>query len=140
MNSPDTIYAVSSGSGMAGIAVIRLSGSKVSRLVVDIARSLPRPRRASVRQLLEPVSKDILDEAIVLWMPGPNSATGEDIAEFHVHGSVSVIQALFAVFENYEGVRLAEAGEFTGRLASCTHRGAAAYGYEPPAWSCQFGL
>jgi len=100
---------------MAGIAVIRLSGPKVLRLVVDIAGSLPRPRRASVRQLLEPVSKDILDEAIVLWMPGPNSATGEDVAEFHVHGSVSVIQALFAVFESHEGVRLAEAGEFTRR-------------------------
>jgi tRNA modification GTPase len=115
MNNSDTIYAVSSGSGMAGIAVIRLSGSKVSKLVADIAGSLPTPRMASVRLLQNPASKDIIDQALVLWMPGPGSATGEDVAEFHVHGSSAVIEALFAVFENYDGARLAEPGEFTRR-------------------------
>jgi tRNA modification GTPase len=115
MNNSDTIYAVSSGAGMAGIAVIRLSGSKVSKLVADIAGLMPIPRMASVRPLLNPASKDIIDQALVLWMPGPKSATGEDVAEFHVHGSSAVIQALFAVFENYDGLRLAEPGEFTRR-------------------------
>ena len=115
MNSSDTIYAVSSGSGMAGIAVIRLSGSEVSKLVADVAGSLPAPRMARVRSLKDPTSKDIIDQALVLWMPGPGSATGEDVAEFHVHGSSAVIQALFTVFESYEGVRLAEPGEFTRR-------------------------
>ena len=118
MNNTDTIYAVSSGSGMAGIAVIRLSGSQVSKLVAGIAGSLPKPRAASVRQLLDPVSKEIIDQALVLWMPGPNSVTGEDVAEFHVHGSIAVIDALFAALENHEGVRLAEAGEFTRRAFS----------------------
>ena len=118
MNNTDTIYAVSSGSGMAGIAVIRLSGSQVSKLVAGIAGSLPKPRAASVRRLLDPVSKEIIDQALVLWMPGPNSVTGEDVAEFHVHGSIAVIDALFAALENHEGVRLAEAGEFTRRAFS----------------------
>ena len=103
---------------MAGIAVIRLSGSQVSKLVAGIAGSLPKPRAASVRQLLDPVSKEIIDQALVLWMPGPNSVTGEDVAEFHVHGSIAVIDALFAALENHEGVRLAEAGEFTRRAFS----------------------
>lgn len=115
MNNSDTIFAVSSGSGMAGIAVIRMSGPKAGRLLVETAGSLPLPRLASVRQLRDPASQEIIDQALVLWMPGPNSATGEDVAEFHVHGSMAVVEAVFAVFRKYDGVRLAEAGEFTRR-------------------------
>ncbi len=115
MNSSDTIFAVSSGSGIAGIAVIRVSGASASRLISGIAGKLPLPRVASFRHLREPATGDVIDQAMVLWLPGPGSATGEDVAEFHVHGSGAVIAALFAVFERYDGVRLAEPGEFTRR-------------------------
>jgi tRNA modification GTPase len=115
MNNLDTIYAVSSGTGMAGIALIRVSGPKARVLLADLATPLPLPRMTGVRQLRDPISNDIIDQALVLWMPGPRTATGEDVAEFHVHGSSAVIESLFLVFERYEGVRLAEAGEFTRR-------------------------
>jgi tRNA modification GTPase len=115
MNNSDTIFAVSSGSGMAGIAVIRMSGSKAGSVLASIAGSLPLPRRASVRQLRHPRSHEVIDQGLVLWMPGPLSATGEDVAEFHVHGSMAVIDAMFETFRRVEGVRLAEPGEFTRR-------------------------
>jgi tRNA modification GTPase len=115
MNNPDTIYAVSSGAGMAGIAVVRVSGTKAGQLLADIAGALPAPKMASVKRLRDPLSKAVIDQALVLWMPGPATVTGEDIAEFHVHGSGAVIEALFAVLETYESVRLAEPGEFTRR-------------------------
>ena len=115
MNNSDTIFAVSSGSGMAGIAVIRMSGGKAGSVLVSLAGPLPLPRLASVRQLRIPGSPEAIDQAMVLWMPGPTSATGEDVAEFHVHGSMAVIDAMFAVFRSIDGVRLAEPGEFTRR-------------------------
>ena len=115
MNNSDTVFAVSSGSGMAGIAVIRMSGGKAGSVLASIAGSLPLPRRASVRQLRHPQSWEVIDQALVLWMPGPLSATGEDVAEFHVHGSMAVIDAMFEVFRSVDGVRLAEPGEFTRR-------------------------
>ena len=115
MNNSDTVFAVSSGSGMAGIAVIRMSGSKAGNVLASVAGSLPLPRRASIRQLRCPHSHEVIDQGLVLWMPGPLSATGEDVAEFHVHGSAAVIDAMFEVFRSVAGVRLAEPGEFTRR-------------------------
>jgi tRNA modification GTPase len=115
MNNSDTIFAVSSGSGMAGIAVVRMSGSKAGSVLASIAGSLPLPRRASIRQLRRTRSHEVIDQGLVLWMPGPLSATGEDVAEFHVHGSAAVIDALFEIFRSVAGVRLAEPGEFTRR-------------------------
>jgi tRNA modification GTPase len=115
MNNSDTIFAVSSGSGMAGIAVIRMSGGKAGSVLASVAGSLPLPRRASIRQLRLPNSQEVIDQGLVLWMPGPMSATGEDVAEFHVHGSAAVIEAMFEVFRSVDGVRLADAGEFTRR-------------------------
>jgi tRNA modification GTPase len=115
MNNSDTIFAVSSGSGMAGIAVIRMSGGKAGSVLASVAGSLPLPRRASVRQLRLLQSLEVIDQGLVLWMPGPLSATGEDVAEFHVHGSAAVIDALFEIFRSVAGVRLAEPGEFTRR-------------------------
>ncbi len=100
---------------MAGIAVIRMSGSRAGEVLGSIAGSLPLPRLASVRQLRHPASREIIDQGLVLWMPGPLSSTGEDVAEFHVHGSMAVIDALFDAFRAFEGVRLAESGEFTRR-------------------------
>jgi tRNA modification GTPase len=115
MNNSETIFAVSSGSGMAGIAVIRMSGGKAGSVLASVAGSLPIPRRASIRQLRRPRSHEVIDQGLVLWMPGPLSATGEDVAEFHVHGSAAVIEAMFEVFRSVDGVRLAEPGEFTRR-------------------------
>jgi tRNA modification GTPase len=115
MNNSETIFAVSSGSGRAGIAVIRMSGGKAGSVLASVVGSLPLPRRASVRQLRHPQSREVIDQGLVLWMPGPLSATGEDVAEFHVHGSAAVIDAMFEVFRSVAGVRLAEPGEFTRR-------------------------
>jgi tRNA modification GTPase len=115
MINSDTIFAVSSGSGMAGIAVIRVSGLKSRLLLEGVAGAVPPPHMARVRTLVEPASRDVIDQALVLWMPGPGSSTGEDVAEFHVHGSSAVIESLFAVFLTYDSVRLAEPGEFTRR-------------------------
>jgi tRNA modification GTPase len=115
MNNSETIFAVSSGSGMAGITVIRMSGVKAGSVLASVTGSLPLPRRASVRQLRHPRSREVVDQGLVLWMPGPLSATGEDVAEFHVHGSMAVIDALFDVFRSVSGVRLAEPGEFSRR-------------------------
>mgnify|MGYP001493838585 FL=1 len=115
MNNSETIFAVSSGSGMAGIAVIRMSGGKAGSVLATVAGSLPLPRRVSVRQLRRPQSQEVIDQGLVLWMPGPLSATGEDVAEFHVHGSMAVIDAMFEIFRSVAGVRLAEPGEFTRR-------------------------
>ncbi len=115
MNNPDTIYALSSGAGMAGISVVRISGPRAGQVLVELAGTLPAPKMASVRRLYVPSSKTVIDQALILWMPGPGTVTGEDITEFHVHGSDAVIEALFAVFDTYENVRLAEPGEFTRR-------------------------
>ena len=115
MINSDTIFAVSSGSGMAGIAVIRMSGSRAGKVLGSVAGSLPLPRRASVRQLRHPDSGEVIDQGLILWMPGPLSATGEDVAEFHVHGSMAVIDALFTAFRAFDGIRPAEPGEFTRR-------------------------
>ena len=115
MNNSETIFAVSSGTGMAGIAVIRMSGGKAGSVLASVAGSLPLPRRASIRQLRHPQSQEVIDQGLVLWMPGPLSATGENVAEFHVHGSAAVIEAMFEIFRSVDGVRLAEPGEFTRR-------------------------
>ncbi len=115
MINSDTIFAVSSGSGIAGIAVIRMSGGNAGSVLASIAGPLPIPRLASVRQLRVPGSGEVIDQALVLWMPGPSSATGEDVAEFHVHGSAAVIDTIFGIFSSVAGVRLAEPGEFTRR-------------------------
>ena len=115
MNKESTIYALSSGSGRAGIAIIRVSGPKASKAIVGLAGVLPAPRLATLRSLVSSVGQDVIDQALVLWFPGPGSATGEDIAEFHVHGSPAIITKLFAELSLIENVVPAEAGAFTRR-------------------------
>jgi tRNA modification GTPase len=115
MTSADTIYAVCSGAGKAGIAVIRVSGPDAGATVAAVAGGRPEARYASVRVIVDPVTGDVLDRAVVLWMPGPASFTGEDVAEFHVHGSIAVISGLFRAFSGMSGLRPAEPGEFTRR-------------------------
>jgi tRNA modification GTPase len=111
----DTIYAVSSGAPPAAIAVLRVSGAQAFEMVRAFAGDLPAPRRAAVRALHDPADGALLDRAIVLCFPGPNSATGEDLAEFHLHGGRAVVRAVEAALAARPGLRSAEPGEFTRR-------------------------
>lgn len=111
----DTIYAVSSGAPPAAIAVLRVSGPHAFETVRALAGDLPAPRRAAVRALHNPADGALLDRAIVLCFPGPNSATGEDLAEFHLHGGRAVVRAVEAALAGRPGLRSAEPGEFTRR-------------------------
>jgi tRNA modification GTPase len=119
----DTIIALASGAGRAGIAVIRASGPGSAGLLRQLSASepgvsretpLPQPRRASIRSLHD-ADGGFLDEAVVLWMPGPNSYTGEDTVEFHVHGGPAVIEAVLDAALKTRLCRTAEPGEFTRR-------------------------
>ena len=130
----DTIFALASGSGRAGVAVFRLSGPRAGTVVKLLCGGdLPRPRYASLRWLSEPgregPANEVgasdrprreqdgarIDQGLVIWFPGPASFTGEDVAEFHLHGGVAVVSAFAAMLARMEGVRVAEAGEFTRR-------------------------
>jgi len=111
-----TIYALSSGSGISGIAVIRVSGKETAKVIKKLTlKKLPTPRVATLRKFNKNGSKNLIDEGVVLWFPGPNSYTGEDLAEFHVHGSRAVINAMHNSISKIENCRLAEPGEFTKR-------------------------
>jgi len=108
----DTIYAPATGAGRAAVAVIRVSGPRASEAVRDLAGAVPQPRRAVLRQLTH--QGVTLDDALVIWFEGPASYTGEDSAEFHVHGGRAVVEAVLGAL-NENGLRLAEPGEFTRR-------------------------
>ena len=109
-----TIYALSSGPGVSGIAVIRVSGKEVAEVVKRITgENLPAPRVATLRKFNKINTKNLIDEGVILWFPEPNSYTGEDLAEFHVHGSRAVITALHSSISKVKNCRLAEPGEFT---------------------------
>ena len=109
-----TIYALSSGSGISGVAVIRISGEKTKDVIKQITgRKLPKPRMASLNKIIEIKTKELIDEGIVIWFPGPNSYTGEDMAEIHVHGSRAVIKSILDNISKINNCRLAEPGEFT---------------------------
>jgi tRNA modification GTPase len=110
----DTIYALSSGSPPAGIAVVRISGPNADLALLRLARKLPPPRVATLAELRGPDGLP-LDRALVLRFPGPASATGEDVAELHLHGGRAVVAAVMAALARVEGLRLAAAGEFTRR-------------------------
>src|SRR6185436_11534966 len=109
-----TIFALSSGRLPSAIAMVRVSGPQAGKIVTALAGKLPTPRTAT-RVLLRDVGQRPIDDAVVLWFPGPASATGEDVAEFHVHGGRAVLAALFAALSVFEDVRPAEPGEFTRR-------------------------
>ena len=100
---------------MAAVAVVRVSGPMAGVVLQSIAGRLPVARVFTFAALRDPATAELLDRAVVIWCPGPGSATGEDLAEFHVHGSAALAQELFRVFMEFAGVRPAEAGEFTRR-------------------------
>ena len=109
-----TIYALSSGPGVSGIAVIRISGQETSKAIKLLTgKNVPKPRVATLRKINKINTSELIDEGIILWFPGPESYTGEDMAEFHVHGSKAVIDALHSSISQIENCRLAEPGEFT---------------------------
>jgi tRNA modification GTPase len=109
-----TIFALSSGRPPSAIALVRVSGTQAGTVLTALARKLPVPRMAT-RALLRDANRQPIDDAVILWFPGPASATGEDLVEFHVHGGRAVLAALFAALATFDNVRAAEAGEFTRR-------------------------
>ena len=109
-----TIYALSSGPGISGIAVIRISGENTSKVIeLMTGKRVPKPRVATLRKINKINTSELIDEGIILWFPGPESYTGEDMAEIQVHGSKAVIDALHSNISKIENCRLAEPGEFT---------------------------
>jgi tRNA modification GTPase len=112
--SSDTIFALSSGRPRSAIAVVRISGPRAGQALGALGAGRPMARRAT-RTILRSADGRPIDDALVLWFPGPASATGEDVAELHVHGSQAVIAALFDTLQRIDGLRPAEAGEFTRR-------------------------
>ncbi len=109
-----TIYALSSGPGIAGISVIRVSGSKTKDVIINLTQQeVPEQRVATLRKFNKMSNNELIDEGILIWFPGPNSYTGEDMAEFHVHGSKAVVDSIQAMISQIDGCRLADPGEFT---------------------------
>ena len=109
-----TIYALSTGPGVSGIAVVRVSGKEAAEVVKRLTgNDLPVPRVATLKKINYINTNYLIDEGIVIWFPGPNSYTGEDLAEFHVHGSRAVVSALHSSISGIKNCRLAEPGEFT---------------------------
>ena len=109
-----TIYALSSGPGISGVSVIRVSGEDTAKVIKTLTgKEIPSPRRATLRKINNTNTSELIDEGILIWFPGPESYTGEDMAEFHVHGGKAVVLAVQEAISNIENCRLAEAGEFT---------------------------
>ena len=113
--APDTVFALSSGRPPAAIAVVRVSGPRAGAALQALIGRVPEPRRATLARARDPQSGEIIDEALVLWFPAPHSETGEDVAELQLHGGRAVIAAVLAVLGRVDGLRPAEAGEFTRR-------------------------
>jgi len=109
-----TIYALSSGPGVSGVAVIRVSGKETISVIKTLTgKDLPKPRVATLRKINNNNTFELIDEGIILWFPGPKSYTGEDMVEFHVHGSKAVVEAIQNSISQVKDCRLAEPGEFT---------------------------
>ena len=109
-----TIYALSSGPGVSGVAVIRISGSETSKVIKSLTgKQIPRPRVATLRKINNINTFELIYEGIILWFPGPESYTGEDMAEIHVHGGKAIVLAVQNEISKIKNCRLAEPGEFT---------------------------
>lgn len=115
-DSADTIFALASGSGRAGVAVFRLSGSRAGEVYENITgQSVATPRLAARVKITDPDNAELIDDGLGLWFPAPYSFTGEDVVELHVHGGVAVIEGVAELISRQPGVRLAEPGEFSRR-------------------------
>ena len=109
-----TIFALSSGPGISGVAIIRISGSDASSVIKSLTgKEIPKPRMATLRKINNINTSELIDEGIIIWFPGPESYTGEDMAEIQIHGGKAVILALQNEISKNKNCRLAEPGEFT---------------------------
>jgi tRNA modification GTPase len=111
----DTIFALATAPGRAGIAVVRISGPATREAVAALSCAVPKPRHAARARFVDRVSGEAIDDGLVLFFPAPASVTGEDVAELHLHGGRAIIEAVIAVLASLPGLRLAEPGEFTRR-------------------------
>ncbi|MEG8220381.1 tRNA uridine-5-carboxymethylaminomethyl(34) synthesis GTPase MnmE [Sphingomonas sp. HH69] len=111
----DTIFGLSSGAPPAGIGVVRVSGPSARAALESLAQRVPPPRQASLALLTDPQDGAPLDRALILWLPGPGTVTGEDLVELHCHGGRAVVAAVEAALAAMPGLRRAQAGEFTRR-------------------------
>src|SRR5579872_2469449 len=111
----DTIFALSSGRPPAAIAVVRISGPRAGEALKALTGKTPEPRQGTFARVRDPRTGELIDEALALWFPAPKSETGEDVAELQLHGGRAVIAATLAALSRIEGLRPAEAGEFTRR-------------------------
>ncbi len=110
-----TIYSLSSGAGIAGVAVIRISGPRAGECLKLMCRKPVEPGHTALRKIYHPITNMLLDEGLVLWFPAPGSFTGEDVVEFQIHGGRASIMAVVEALSNIDGYRQGEAGEFTRR-------------------------
>ena len=109
-----TIYALSTGPGVSGVAIVRISGPEASNVIESLtSKKIPSPRTATLRKINYINTSELIDEGIIIWFPGPESYTGEDMAEIHVHGGKAVVLALQKEIAKVKNCRLAEPGEFT---------------------------
>jgi tRNA modification GTPase len=109
-----TIYALSTGPGVSGVAIIRISGAQASNVIKSLTnKEIPKPRIATLRKINNINTSELIDEGLIIWFPGPESYTGEDMAEIHVHGGKAVVLALQKEIAKIKNCRMAEAGEFT---------------------------
>ena len=109
-----TIYALSSGPGISGVAVIRISGNESSNIIKSLTgKATPPPRVATLRKINNINTSELIDEGIIIWFPAPESYTGEDLAEIHVHGGKAVVLAVQKEISKVKNCRIAEPGEFT---------------------------
>ena len=115
MGSERTIFAPATARGRAGVAIVRVSGPSAGTALERLSGALPPPRLARFAALSDPATGEAIDQALVLWFPGPASFTGEDVAEFHVHGGPAVVAAMLAALGRIDDCRMAEAGEFSRR-------------------------
>ncbi|MBE88137.1 MAG: tRNA uridine-5-carboxymethylaminomethyl(34) synthesis GTPase MnmE [Rhodospirillaceae bacterium] len=112
----ETIYALASAPGRAGIAVYRLSGPQSSKVLAAITGlDLPKPRLATRCSVVDPINGEKIDDGLVLWFPAPRSYTGDDVVELHLHGGTAVRQRIFEILDRFYGLQMAEPGEFTRR-------------------------
>ena len=116
MNWSETIFALSSSPGRAALAIVRIvSGAEAGLALGLLEGRRPNSRQFAVRVLRDPFDGSLIDKAVVVWLPGPSTSTGEDLVEFHIHGSQAVLAALLGALGGIPGFRPAEAGEFSRR-------------------------
>jgi tRNA modification GTPase len=114
-DASDSIIALASGSGRAGVALVRVSGPGALGVLAHFSADLAPPARRAAVRILRDAEGSFIDEALVLWMPGPNSFTGEDVVEFHLHGGPAIVEAVLSAATKSRLCRIAEPGEFTRR-------------------------